>query len=160
MKGRLRTAEAARLYANLTLNRVNADAHTVGLPIVPRFSCGLNRPYLWKLRNHMGTSADVSHSLAWNGGWRTSIGLRYLRGWTGMLTVDNKMIYVPLSGQTSRPLNYRVLFGAQPDSTTPDANESEEVRRNHEATIQQNATHVPVHDRQLEQQLIDGDVIV
>jgi len=159
-KGRIRTEEAARIYANIMLNKVNADAHSVGLPLVPRFSCGLNRPYLWKLRNHIGTSADVSHSMAWNGGWRTSIGLRYMRGWTGMMTADNKMIYVPLSGQASRSLNYRVLFGAQPDSTTPDANESDEVRRDREATLQQAATRVPIQDRQLEQQLIDGDVIV
>jgi hypothetical protein len=128
MKGRLRNAEAARIYANLLLNRVNADAHTVGLPMVPRFNCGLNRPYLWKMRNHIGTAADVSHSLAWNGGWRTSVGLRQLRGWTGMMTSDKKMLYVPLSGHASRPLNYRVLFGMEEESVTPDANEGAVVR--------------------------------
>jgi len=161
-KGRIRTEEAARIYANIMLNRVNADAHSVGLPIVPRFACGLNRPYLWKLRNHIGTSADVSHSLAWNGGWRTSVGLRYLRGWTGMMSFDSnsktsKMIYTPLSGHSSRPLNYRVLFGAQPDTTTPDLNEEE--RHTREATIQQGAVMVPIEDLDL-REIEEGDVTI
>jgi hypothetical protein len=150
MKGRLRTTEAAQLYANILLNRLNADAYSAGLPIVPRFNCGLNRPYLWKLRNHIGTSADVTHSMAWNGGWRTSIGVHYMRGWSGQMTSDHKMIYVPIAGAASRPINYKVLFGAAPDPVTPDLNTQDGTRTTHLMSL-------PRFDDQL-REIEDGDI--
>lgn len=132
MKGVIQTEAAANLYGNIILNRLNADAHSVNLPIVPRWDVGLNRPILWKLRNHIGTTMSVTHNMQWNGSFRTSLGLSHLRGWTGDLEVPEngalpRMIYKPIGGAASRPLNYAVLFArsATPASSTRDINETE-----------------------------------
>lgn len=124
-EGLIQTDQAARLYCNILLNRLNADAHSVSLPIIPRFDIGLNRPILWKYRNHIGTTVSVVHNLAWNGSWRTTLNVNHMRGWVGQRAtaaetlfqqgpgriVANEMVYVPVGGgAASRPINYKVLF--------------------------------------------------
>mgnify|MGYP001581352226 CR=1 FL=1 len=124
LRGLIQTERAARIFGNILLNRINADAHSVSLPIVPRFDVGLNRPVLWKLRNHIGTTVSVNHNIQWNGSWRTTLGVNHMRGWAGQLDEDGNMIYFPLTGQNSRPINYKLLFEREEVSRTPDINEA------------------------------------
>lgn len=150
MKGLIRTYQAAQLYGQILLNRINADAHSVNLPIISRFDAGLNRPYLWKVRNHLGSTMSVVHNLQWNGSWRTTLGLNHMRGWTGQMEgrpSDStsrgsglKMVYVPIGGQNSRPINYKVLFARQEEVVTGDINLQDQRQGERSTTVQPEAT--------------------
>jgi hypothetical protein len=126
LRGLVRTQQAAIYFGQLFLNRINADMHSVNLPILPRFELGLNKPLLWKGRNHIGTTMSVVHNIQWNGSWRTTAGLSHLRGWTGQLDTNGNMLYVPIAeGGESRGINYKILFSRGDPPATPDLNEAE-----------------------------------
>ena len=123
LRGLIQTESAARLYGSIYLNRVNADAHAISVPIVPRFDAQLNRPYRHKVRNHIGTTVSIVHNLQWMGSWRTTLTLNHVRNWTGQLDINGRMIYVPIAGRESRPVNYQVLFGRSKPTVTSELNQ-------------------------------------
>lgn len=131
MRGLIQSVPAAHVYGNMMLNRLNADAYSVNLPILPRFDICLNRPVLWKGRCQIGTTMSVVHNMQWNGQWRTTLGLSHARGWAGQTDEQGNLVFVHIGGATSRPLNYRVLFSrsGHEESRTPDINEKEEQAR-------------------------------
>lgn len=128
----IQSVAAAHIYGNMVLNRMNADAYSVNLPIIPRFEVGLNRPVHWKGRNQMGATMSVVHNMQWNGQWRTTLGLSHSRAWAGQLDSRGNMVFVPIGGSSENPLNYKVLFsrsGAEDEPVTADVNEKEERAR-------------------------------
>ena len=105
------TAEAAIISAALELNKVNSESYTYKLPILPRFSAWLNRPMIFRHRNHIATTYSITHRVSWANSASTTIGFKYARGWAGQVDqAAGKLIYVPIGGENSRPVNYAVLF--------------------------------------------------
>lgn len=105
------TERAALISSAIELNKANANAYTIKLTMLPRFAAWLNRPMLFRHRNHIGTAMSIAHKITWGSGISTTIGLGYLRGWTGEVdTAAARLIYKPIGGAQSRPINYAELF--------------------------------------------------
>lgn len=106
------TPEGANLYANLTLNKLNADAHTFTVGIDANIGMWVNRPIYIEKRNAIATTRRVDHSLSWGarGSMDTRIDLHATRTWTGQLDNDGYPIYNTIGGPGGRPLDYSVLF--------------------------------------------------
>jgi LysM repeat protein len=111
-KARLVETElGARIAAAVELNKVNSDAYSIKINMLPRFSAWLNRPMLFRHRNHIGTAVSVSHRISWASSAETSISLNYLRGWQGEIDSESgNFVYTTIGGAESRPLNYATLF--------------------------------------------------
>lgn len=115
-KGYMDTTEAAKLYATITLNKLNADAHTMKIDHMPNIKLGINRPIYIQGRNCIGTTKQVSHSITWGGDMSTTSDIYALRTWSGQMssTKPNQPLYTPIGGYGSRPLDYGVLFKKKP----------------------------------------------
>jgi hypothetical protein len=107
--------KAAQLLANISINKMNADARNIGINASPRFGAWINRPIFFQERNCIATVASLSHSIKWGMGGNadTRINLQYLRGWDGNLDVNGNRVYTSIGGYPSRPLNYSLLFGLE-----------------------------------------------
>lgn len=122
-RGFIATKEAAYLYANLTLNKLNADAHTTNIQHVPNIQLWLNRPIYVQGRNFLATTKQITHSLTWGaqGDMTTNSDLYATRTWAGQTSSEDptQPIYTTIGGNGSQPLNYAVLFktAATPDKT-------------------------------------------
>lgn len=118
------TERAALLASAIALNKSVAEAYTFKINMLPRFGAWINRPYLIRRRNHIGTAVSISHRISWASSIQTTIGLNYTRGWQGdMESSTGRMIYVPIGGAQSRPLNYAVMF-AQNKTTNNSATQT------------------------------------
>lgn len=105
------TQRAALISCATDLNKTNAEAYTYKLPILPRFSAWLNRPMLFKHRNHIATVTSINHKISWGSDIRTIINFNYARGWTGDIDSQaGRMIYETIGGRSSRAINYSALF--------------------------------------------------
>jgi len=80
--------DTAQLYLAVFLNRVNAEAHNLSIPTIPKFGLMVNRPIRWKKRNYSACIASLQHSIVWNSSCDTTINMNQVRGWTG--EVDTK----------------------------------------------------------------------
>lgn len=112
-KGFISSPEAALVYAQITLNKLNADARSIGINAVPNFGVWLNRPLFFQQRNCIGTLMSTSHNIKWGmgGSVDTRYNINYLRGWDGLVDSNGNPVYTPIGGIPSRPLDYKLLFG-------------------------------------------------
>jgi hypothetical protein len=105
------TERAALIACAIELNKANADAYTYKLPLLPRFSAWLNRPMLFRHRNHLGTVTSIAHKITWGTDARTTLNFNYARGWTGNIDeASGRMVYETIGGREARPINYAALF--------------------------------------------------
>jgi hypothetical protein len=113
--GYITSEEGARLFATVQLNKINADAYTMNVQVTPHFEAWPNRPFLIKRRNHMGLCLAVKHAISWTSmDVSTSLDFGYSRGWAGHVDDDGKLMYVPIGGEVSKPLNYKLLGQPRP----------------------------------------------
>lgn len=113
---------AARLYANVRLNQINAEARTANVEILPRVQLVFpNRPLEFEERKFVATLRSVNHDLSWglSGDMTTSMDLKSIRGWSGQVTgSDNRPVYEPIGGFASMGFNYALRFGFIPNDVT------------------------------------------
>jgi hypothetical protein len=117
-RGYITSNEGAHLFAQITLNKLNADAHTIKIDHLPNIKLGLNRPLYIQGRNCIGTLKQITQSITWgaSGDMSTSSDIYAVRTWAGQFAKDDptQPIYTPIGGYGSRPLNYAVLFRKAP----------------------------------------------
>lgn len=123
------TEESAVVYGNIKLNQLNADARSTAIDVIPRLRTGPNRPMVFSERNYIATVRSTSKTLAWNSDFTMNLGVNYQRGWDGSVRDDDpkRLVYRPLGGTASRPMNYKVLFGLESTSETQKSGPSEEA---------------------------------
>lgn len=113
-RGFISTAEAAKLFCYIQLAKLNADAHTIRVNIIPNIKLGVNRPLYIEARNCIATIKQVAHTITWGttGSMETTVDLYATRVWEGLVDKNDPTvpIYTPIGGFNSRPLNYQVLF--------------------------------------------------
>lgn len=120
-KGYISTPDGAKLYGYIQLNKINADAYSSTMNILPRITAWLNRPFRLVAKTHVGTTKSVNHKITWGaqGDVSTTIGLYAMRGWDGETEIIDDgaggttkvRVYTPIGGHASRPFNYKTLFG-------------------------------------------------
>jgi hypothetical protein len=94
------TDEQAAYYCNLTLNRVNAEQHNVGINIIPQFGLMVNRPIFWQKKQYHANIVSMQHSIVWNSSCSTTINVNQVRGWDGERDENTgKPIYRHLAGR-------------------------------------------------------------
>ena len=115
-KGYIASPEAALAYAHLTLNKLNADARSLGINAVPNLGLWLNRPLFFKPRNCIGRVTGITHTIKWGAGGSmdTRVNVNHIRGWDGLFDDKGNPVYTPIGGAPSQPLNYKILFGLFP----------------------------------------------
>ncbi len=114
-RGYIASREAATLYASITLDHLNADAHTVNVQHVPNIQLWLNRPIYVEGRNMIGTTKQISHSITWGaaGTMDTTSDLYAVRTWNGMVSEDDptQPIFTRIgAGHGSEAIDYAVLW--------------------------------------------------
>lgn len=111
--GLITDENAARLYAGIQLNKINAAARTAAVEILPRVQlCFPNRPLEFAERAFIGTIDTASHTLTWGmgGDMTTRIDVRSIRAWSG-LSQNGQLVYEPIGGFASSNLNYAIANG-------------------------------------------------
>jgi hypothetical protein len=109
--------EAAQVYAHLRLNIHNAEALTSQVDMLPQLRLGPNRPIRVADGTYVATVRSVERTLDWDGmDMNQTVGLNYTRVWAGQTPVGSfggdSLIYEPIGGMASRPMNYKALFKA------------------------------------------------
>ena len=121
-RGIIANENAARVYANVKLNQINANAKQAKVEILPRVQLGFpNRPLEFEERTFVATTESITHSLVWGlqGDMTTNADVMYVRAWAGQTTGtgdDTRPVYEPIGGFASQALNYALRFGLR--STT------------------------------------------
>jgi hypothetical protein len=112
LPGYVATPEAAHLLADIVLNKLNADAHTVGINAMPNLRAWVNRPMYIEKRNVLATVKQVTHSIQWgaSGNMDTKLELYAVRTWDGQIDGDNVPIFKTIAGGASKPLDYSILM--------------------------------------------------
>lgn len=113
-KGFISSPQAALTYAHITLNKLNADARSLGINAVPNVSVWpINRPLYFVRRNCIGTLTSLTHRIVWgmNGSMDTRYNINYLRGWDGLVDDSGDPVFTTIGGKPGRPLDYTTLFG-------------------------------------------------
>jgi hypothetical protein len=126
-KGHITSKEAALAYAHITLNKLNADARSLGINAVPNLGVWLNRPIYFLPRNCIGTLTSVTHSIKWgmSGSMDTRLNINYIRGWDGLLNSrTNEPVFTTIGGIPGRPLDYKLLFNLKEDAPSGNATPS------------------------------------
>jgi hypothetical protein len=125
-RGYIYNNKAARLYAEICLNKLNADAHTFHVSHLPNIKLWLNRPVYIQGRNLLATTKQINHSITWgaSGDMTTGSDLNATRTWTGQIDNDGNLIYTTINGYGAKLLNYAILFGkaAVPTTKIPNGN--------------------------------------
>jgi len=103
------TYEGAKIYSQLYLNRLNAEARNIGIKILPRYGLMVNRPIFWKSRNYYATIVSISDSITWNSDVSTTINLNQVRSWSGEYDSSGKPIYKHF-GNSDRPFNFAEIL--------------------------------------------------
>jgi hypothetical protein len=109
------SAEAAQVYCHLKLNQWNAEALTSQVDMLPQLRLGPNRPIRVADGTYVATVRSVERTLDWDGmDMNQTVGLNYTRVWAGQTALfdDTELIYEPIGGMASRPMNYKALFKA------------------------------------------------
>jgi hypothetical protein len=112
--GAITSPEAARVFANIMLNRTNADTTNLRVPCMPNFAAWPNRPVWIMSRNVIATTKSIAHTIAWQSDINTDYGLWHCKFWDGRFTEDNgvfRPLFVPFGGVNARPFNYAYLLG-------------------------------------------------
>ena len=122
-RGYIATKDAAQLYAYISINRLNADAFSSKVHTIPNLNAWVNRPFLIHGRNFVATTKAVTQTIQWGqqGHMNTALDLYAVRGWSGAVDGNGDLIYTPLGGSASKPLDYKRLFQtrAEQQSKTP-----------------------------------------
>lgn len=116
-RGLFGNREAASIYGNVLLNKMNAEARTANVSILPRVQAAFpNRPYEYAERLFIGTATSMTHSLVWgkSGNMELSMNVKFIRAWSGQTTDDDppRLIYEPIGGFASSNLNYALRAAA------------------------------------------------
>lgn len=111
-RGYINTDDGAELYGQITLNRLNADAHTLRVAHTPNIQMWVNRPIYIQGRNVIATTKSISHSLTWGqaGSMETNTEFFAARTWNGQIDESGRPVFTSIGGYGSRPLNYAMLF--------------------------------------------------
>lgn len=112
--------EAANALAHLHLNKLNAEALTSSVEVLPRLRVGPNRPLEIVDGPYVGTCRTMAHNLDWDGQrFDAEVTMNYLRVWTGLRTPapggGTRNLYKPIGGQASRPFDYARFFKRRSD---------------------------------------------
>lgn len=102
--GYLEGPHAALFYCALELNRTNAEARNISIPVMSKFGLMVNRPILWRKRNYYANIVSLQHSITWNSGISTSVNVNQVRGWNGEMDKSGRPIHKHFSN-TDRPYN-------------------------------------------------------
>jgi hypothetical protein len=121
-RGYITTKSGSKLYAELCLNRLNADAHTIQVTHVPNIKLWLNRPIYIQGRNTIATTKAISHSITWGaqGDMTTTSDLYAGRTWDGDMskTDPTRPVFTSINGYDTSVMNYAVLFNVAPQPPT------------------------------------------
>lgn len=110
--GAITSPEAARVFAQVMLNRTNADSDNLRVPCLPNWTAWPNRPVFIESRNIVATTKSVTQSIVWQSDASTEYGLWHCKFWDGRMTADGKYrLFVPFGGVNARPFNYAYLLG-------------------------------------------------
>lgn len=107
------TPQAAKVYAALKLNQWNADAESAEVEVLPNYRLLPNRPVEFTdERLFVGTVRSADHRLSWEGEGEMSMSVTVnaLRSWSGLKDEAGRLVYEPLGGMASRPLDYGALL--------------------------------------------------
>jgi len=114
-RGYVSTPDSAYLFANISLDKLNADAHTTNVMHVPNIKLWINRPIYVQVRNFIGTTKQVTQSLTWGaaGDMSSSSDLYAIRTWDGSVAKADhtQPVYTTIGGVGSSPINYARLYG-------------------------------------------------
>lgn len=100
----------AEVYAELQLNKINADALTNSLQMIPRMTWLPNRPVFVEPERYIATLRSYSTTIDWASlNVSQNITMNYARPWQGDYA-DGEEVYHTLGGQ-GRAMNYAALFG-------------------------------------------------
>ncbi len=128
------TGEGANLYAHIMLNRMNAEAWTMNVGVVPRLGIGPNRPIYFEDPCAVGATRNVTRTVSFgrSGNYTMSINTNRTRRWHGLRGDDGAPIFSAVGGLATYPLNYAVLLNgrsaqAQISAPTPATPEAEVV---------------------------------
>lgn len=116
----LTSEAAAAYYGHIKLNQMNANAWTARVGTVMRMGVGPNRPLWFEARNFIATTRAIQSAITWgvSGGVSQSLSTNYRRGWSGLRMANGRILYEPIGGFASRPLNYALLFQRQEPQTS------------------------------------------
>jgi hypothetical protein len=89
---------AAEVFAAVQLNRLNAEARNIGVPIVANFGLMANRPLFWRAKNYNANIVSTQHSIVWNSNLDTTVNLNQVRGWAGEYDSDGQPVYKHFGG--------------------------------------------------------------
>lgn len=124
-RGYIATPDGASLYANICLNRMNAEAHSYNVTFNPNFNMWVNRPIYIQGRNTIATTKSITHNITWGqaGDLTTSCDMYASRTWKGDFskTDPTRPIFTSINGYGTSLLNYAVLFGYAPLPTSVDS---------------------------------------
>lgn len=99
----------AEVYAELQLNKINADALTNSLQMTPRMMLLPNRPLMVPSEAYIAAIRSTSVTIDWVGlNVSHNVALNYSRPWQGQYE-DGEMVYKML-GDGGRVMNYAALF--------------------------------------------------
>ena len=121
LMGFIKSPQVAALYAEVQLNKLNADARSAHVEVMPRIQVGVNRPLEFAERHFVATTRQVTHAIRWGqeGEMSTSVDVNYVRGWSGQIDKFHRPLYEPLGGFASRTLNYAIrLQSKDPPAST------------------------------------------
>ena len=115
-RGYISTPQAANLYAQICLNRLNSDAHSVHINHIPNIKMWINRPTYVQGRNLLATTRQINHSITWGqqGDMSTTSELNYVRTWSGEVDKFGQMIYTTIGGHGAKLFDYAMLFQMAP----------------------------------------------
>jgi len=89
---------AAEVFAAVQLNRLNAEARNIGVPIVTNFGLMTNRPIFWRAKNYNANIVSAQHSIVWNSSLDTTVNLNQVRGWAGEYDSEGLPVYKHFGG--------------------------------------------------------------
>jgi len=115
------TDDGAFLAAALYLSRVNAEARSISVNIIPRFGLMVNRPLQLKSKNYCANIVSISHSFVWNSGLTTSVNLNSIKAWSGTVDKEGNQIYRHFYDR-AKPFDYKEFMSRSTNRTKQDKN--------------------------------------
>lgn len=121
--GYLGSAESAKLFAEIQLNKINAAATNISIGIDAKFDLWINRPIRIAHKEILGTLRSVTHSINIGGKdlSTSSMQLNNARFWTGGIDEnqtsiggEKRRVYEPIGTNASKPIDYSELFRLEP----------------------------------------------
>jgi len=118
-KGYIATPEAAKLYADIQLNKLNSAATQIQCDIDAKFDLFINRPIRIEHKEILGTLRSVTHevSIGSRNIGTSTMQLNNARIWTGgidrtknSIGSEYRRVYEPIGTEASKAINYNTLF--------------------------------------------------